>query len=141
MLNKELQKEFYDTVVKQKYPNLTLEHSTAMTSAVFRKLADHMSRGLFPKVRIKYFGVFQVYIKRASYSLLQTKARFKKELLEPKLYFEYKKLTEGYIKRSLAERSKFLKQPVPQELEDALLHNVEVEDKGALYYKYKQWLK
>lgn len=140
--NKELQEEFYQKVVKERFPGVDRKHAIQMTSAVYKKLAKEMSEGRFPKVRIKYLGIFQVLPKRASYYLEQLKTSLKKQVIEAEVYFKYREATVGYIKDSLTARAKVLKEDFPEELFEVLLHKHNPEEGRTNYfYSNKRWLK
>lgn len=140
--NTELQAEFYRKVVKERFPEVSEEHSRQMTSAVYRKIADQIRDANFPKARVKYLGIFQAYIKRASYYLKQLKGSLKNNVIEPELYFRYREKTVAYIHKALEERAKVLKEEVPTELLEVLLHQKEPEEgRTKFFYRYKQWLK
>lgn len=140
--NKDLQEEFYQKVVKERFPEVDRSHSVQMTSAVYKKLAKEMDAGSCPKVRIKYFGLFQVYIKRASYQLKFLMDSLDKGKIEPSIYFKKREHLVNYITNSLDQRAKVLKEKVPEELLNVLLHyKVPEEGRTKFYYKYKKWLK
>ena len=62
--NQHLQDEFF-ALVKASYPTLTERQIEEITSFPFFKARESMESGTFPTIRLKYFGTFLVYPKRA----------------------------------------------------------------------------
>tara|TARA_R110000796_G_scaffold231853_3_gene349895 strand:- start:10857 stop:11054 length:198 start_codon:yes stop_codon:yes gene_type:complete len=56
-----------------------------------------MEDGNLLKVRLKYFGTFQVYDGRARAMLGRLKEQFDKKKIEPSEYFRIKKMLETYL--------------------------------------------
>lgn len=139
--NRELQEEFFNLKVKEEYSDVSFEQMIDIVEFNYKLLADGMKRGELPKVRHKYLGVFQVYVRRASYLLKSNKKKYDKNEINHDEYFKYKKILEDFICNHLEDKSKKYKEPVPEELKAALLNEFEPENKREFYFKYKKWIK
>lgn len=62
--NQHLQDEFYE-LIKDKYPNLTERQIEEITSFPYYKARESLESGTFPVIKLKYFGTFLVYPKKA----------------------------------------------------------------------------
>lgn len=96
--NTQLTEEFFN-IYKSRYPNLTIEQVREIVYTPWRFTKHHMESGELPKIRHKYFGVFQVYPGRAKHMLESIKQRFRFHKIEPEQYFKLKKMLEEFLKR------------------------------------------
>jgi hypothetical protein len=62
--NQHLQDEFFE-LIKASYPSLTERQIEEITSFPFFKARESMESGTFPVIKLKYFGNFLVYPKKA----------------------------------------------------------------------------
>jgi hypothetical protein len=74
MDSEDLIREYWDSI-KEKYPELSYEEVKEICHSPFVFLKDMMQREDLPEVRMKYLGVFRVYLNRAKYILDQLEQR------------------------------------------------------------------
>jgi hypothetical protein len=95
--NVDLMTEFYEEE-KDKYPDVSFEQFKEICFGPWRFLRHEMESGRLPKVRLKYFGTFQVYEGRAKNMLPTIKNRLDTGKMEIKQYQRLKVMLETYIK-------------------------------------------
>lgn len=98
LLHPDLVHEYYE-YVKQTYPHLTLEQINQICSAPFIEARKGIESGEFPTTRLKFFGTFVVYPKRAEYYLKVYEKMFKEHRITPVNYFKKKEQFEKFLKR------------------------------------------
>ncbi len=96
--NKELIEEFYKQINDQ-YPDLTFEQIREAAFIPWLFVKREMESGELPKIRLKYFGSFQVYKERARKMLYNLKDRFKFHKINAEQYFKYKQMIENYLNK------------------------------------------
>lgn len=94
--NADLMQEFYEQE-KDKYPDVSFEQFKDICFGPWRFLKHEMESGRLPKVRLKYFGTFQVYPGRAKNMLRIINERFANNKIEDKQYYRLKEMLENYI--------------------------------------------
>ena len=94
--NDELIKEFYN-IEKNKYPGVTLKQFKEICLSPWAFLKEQMGSGELPKVRFKYFGVFQVYEGRAKQMLDIIEEKFKSNDMDSKQYNKLKLMLKKYL--------------------------------------------
>lgn len=94
--NQELIQEFYKKN-EHKYGHLTFEQvkDCCMTPYVYAR--KEIESGRLPVIRLKYFGTFLVYPKRATTALAYAKTAFEELRLDAKRYFELKSMIEKFL--------------------------------------------
>jgi hypothetical protein len=75
--NIDLNNEFFESI-KDTYPELSYSQIKDIIYGPWNYLKTIMESDTLEKVRLKYFGVFQVYPKRAKYQLDQLKVKLEK---------------------------------------------------------------
>ena len=98
LTNKELIEEFYERE-KDKYPGISLDEFKAVCYAPWDMTRRAMESGELETVRLKYFGTFQVYPKRAEQMLNNLKERFKYHKIDSRQYFELKEMIEKFLEK------------------------------------------
>lgn len=94
--NQELLKEFYDRV-KDKYPDLTQKQIKECCTTQYSFVRKEMESGELPAIRLKYFGTFLVYPKRAAAILNRLKRQFDEHKITPKHYFDKKAMIDKFL--------------------------------------------
>ena len=64
LLHPDLVEEFYEKV-KQDFPDISLKEMDEIVSSPFVSVREGIESGKLPTIRLKYFGTFTVYPKRA----------------------------------------------------------------------------
>ena len=100
----ELLKEFYNEI-KDEYPDLDIQQVTEVVNSPWKMLRKTMETGELDTIRFKYFGIFQVYTKRAEKMLTRSTKAFKDLKLEPVKYFKIKEILEKFLKRRRDEEA------------------------------------
>jgi nucleoid DNA-binding protein len=57
----DLIKEFYETVVKEQYPDMTEEQVTNAITSCWKCVREFMNSEELPNIRLHHFGIFKVY--------------------------------------------------------------------------------
>lgn len=96
--SKDLIKDFYESI-KEDYPDLTLKQVRDACHAPWKYTRKNMASGELPSIRLKYFGIFQVYEGRAKEMLRIIKERKDKEIISKERYEELKQMITKYLKR------------------------------------------
>lgn len=96
--NEKLIREFYKRY-KDEYPDISLEQMKEICFTPWRYVKRNMESGELPKIRLKYFGTFQVYEGKARGMLHDIKRRFKFNKIHPKQYFKLKEMLEKYLEQ------------------------------------------
>ena len=107
ILHPELVAEYYESI-KDQYPDLTLSQCNDIVSAPFRQAKKGITSGVFPTIRLKFFGTFLAHPKRIEGILRTYTKMFKECRMTPFNYFKKKQMLEECLKR---------KQDEPTELE------------------------
>lgn len=94
--NQELLKEFYERV-KDEYPDLSFHQVRACCSTPFEYTKQEIESGDLPTIRLKYFGTFLVYPKRAKSILTKLERQFKEQKITPKHYFAKKAIIDKFL--------------------------------------------
>lgn len=98
LTNKELIDEFYVRIQEQ-YPHLSQEQVRDIVFGPWRYLKQGMESGDLPEMRMKYFGVFQVYKGRAVNMLASLEERFKEGQVDTLTYQRLTTMLKKYLKR------------------------------------------
>lgn len=96
--NLELMEEFYSEI-KEDYPDLDFETLKEVCFGPWRFVKDEMESGNLNGVRLKYFGVFQVYPGRARNMLHNNRKNFEKGILDKKKFEKLESMLTNYIKK------------------------------------------
>lgn len=95
--NQDLQMEYY-LKVREQYPGLSFEECKLCCSTPFTFTKERIESGELPVIRLRYFGTFLVYPKRAAAVLERMKIKFKEIKLDPKTFFTKKLMLEKFLK-------------------------------------------
>ena len=104
MSNNEIIEEFFEEH-KEEYPTLTIEQFKEICHAPWRFMKKEIEGGELPEIRLKYFGIFQVYPGRAKNMLSNLKTKFSNQQIVPAQYFKYKEMIEKFLKKNGEERN------------------------------------
>ena len=86
--NQELMNE-YALKVQEQYPELSITQIKEICAAPFQQAKDGIESGEFPTIRMKFFGTFLVYPKKAASMLRFYEDQLSKEKIKPE-YFQNK---------------------------------------------------
>lgn len=100
--SQELMIEFYEKN-KHLYPGLSFEQVKECCGTQYLYSKREIESGRMPTIRLKYFGTFLVYPKRAEAILNRLTNQFKELKLDPKTYFEKKILIENFLNNETKE--------------------------------------
>ena len=103
--NQELLKEFYDRN-KDKYPDLSFEQMKECCTSQYVYAKKEIESGDLPVIRLKYFGTFMVYPKRADSILRRMNEQFKLLKINAKFYFEKKAMLEKFLNNEEQKKNK-----------------------------------
>lgn len=103
--NQELLKEFYDRF-KENYPGLTFEQVKECCATQYFYTKKEIESGELPVIRLKYFGTFLVYPRRAEATLERMSKQFKDLKIEAKTYFEKKAMLEKFLHNEEQKKNK-----------------------------------
>lgn len=103
LTSQELVQEFYEKN-KDKFPDLTYEQVRDCATTQFLYLKENMKSGNLLTIRLKYFGTFVVYPKKAASILDRITKQFKELRLDAKTYFEKKQMLENFLKKNNYEK-------------------------------------
>lgn len=95
--SRELMEEFYMKHAREKYPKFTLKMVKDACHGPWHYLAKNMEKGVFPILRLTYFGVFASFPKRLEYFKKVYDQRLKDGKMSEK---EHSKMSE-MIKQNL----------------------------------------
>lgn len=95
--NPELFEAFY-IKNRDKYPDLTLEQFKEVISTPWLYLKQQMESGELPEIRLKFFGKFRVYPKKAQGELNKLDEKLEKKLITPEQHAKFKLMIEEYLK-------------------------------------------
>jgi hypothetical protein len=101
--SQELMIEFYEKN-KESFPELTFEQIKECCGTQYLYAKKEIESGKFPTIRLKYFGTFLVYPKRAEAILRRLTVQFKELKLDAKTYFEKKTLIENFLQDGTEEK-------------------------------------
>lgn len=96
--NDELLHEFY-LLHGDKYPDLNLEQFKEITFNPWVYLRKQIESGELETVRLKYFGTFQVYPKRAQAMLANLKERLRFNKIEVTEYSRYADMLTKFLNK------------------------------------------
>lgn len=88
----------YYRSIQKDYPELTFDQIKECIMGPWSYTKFIFESGSLDKIRLKYFGVFQVPPTRAKRLLEEAKYRFSKNYITPKQYFKIKSNIETYLK-------------------------------------------
>ena len=94
--NQDLLNEFFEKN-KDKYPDISYEQFKDIVFGPWRFLKQEMENGNLETVRLKYFGTFVVYPRKASSELEKLKKRFEEGTIVHKEYFRLKAMIEKFL--------------------------------------------
>lgn len=103
--NAELLKEFFDRH-GDKYPGLSAEQVKECCSTPYVYTKKEIESGRLPTIRLKYFGTFLVYPKRATSILIRMGEQFKALKVSAKYYFEKKAILENFLDNEEQKKNK-----------------------------------
>lgn len=103
--NQELLKEFYE-MNKNKYPEMTFEQVRDCCQTQYVYLRKNIESGELPVIRLKFFGTFLVYPKRARGILNRMNEQFKELKIDTKFYFEKKAMIEKFLNNEEQDKNK-----------------------------------
>ena len=102
--SQDLMIEFYQNN-KNLYSNLNFEQVKDCCGTQYLYAKKEIESGRLPTVRLKYFGTFLVYPKRAEAILRRLTIQFKELKLDAKSYFEKKTLIENFLNNETENRN------------------------------------
>lgn len=91
-------RQYYDKV-KHLYPHVEFEEFKQCCKSPFEYTKEQMASGELPVVRLKYFGTFIVYPKRAEAFLRRLKERFKFRKVNKEYFFRMRDILENFLQR------------------------------------------
>lgn len=91
-----LARQYYETV-QHKYPDISFEEFKKICYNPFNYVKQEMASGELPVIRLKYFGTFLVYPKRALSMLNNMKQRFKFGKIGKNEFFKKKEMIETFL--------------------------------------------
>jgi tRNA-dihydrouridine synthase len=94
--NPELFEAFY-LMKKYEYPHLSFEQFKEIVSTPWLYTKQQMESGELPQIKLKFFGKFKVYPKKAMFELSQLDERLEKNLITPEQHKEFKEMIEKYL--------------------------------------------
>lgn len=94
--NQDLINEFFEKY-KNDYPNVSYDQFRDICFGPWRHLRRIMESGSLEEVRIKYFGTFLVYPKKAKAELEKIKKKFLDKTIYNKEYFRIKSMIEKFL--------------------------------------------
>lgn len=97
--------ERYYEEVKADYPNLGFDELKKIVSSPFQFLKDEMASEELPTIRLKYFGTFAVYNKRAEHILKRVEAMYERGTITTKLYEQRKKMINDFLEKRRNEET------------------------------------
>ena len=96
--NPELFEAFY-LKKKAEYPHLTFEQFKEIVSTPWLFVKQQMETGELPEIRLKFFGNFKVYPKKAASELNKLDDRLERKLISPEQHKKFKEMIETYLKK------------------------------------------
>ena len=93
--NKFLNDEFYDTHMSDS--PITREQMKDVVYHKFENVKKEMASGTLNSIRLKYFGIFVVYIGRAKAILNRTEKHFNKGTITKQLYDKRVSMIKTYL--------------------------------------------
>jgi hypothetical protein len=94
----ELIQEYYQKV-KHLYPDVPYEEFKLACTTPFLFARKEMESGELKTIRLKFFGTFLVYPKRAKSMLEKMKSQFQELKLDAKVFFTKKAMLEKYLEK------------------------------------------
>jgi hypothetical protein len=91
--------QYYDKV-KHLYPHITFEQFKESCKGQFEYTAKQMASGELPVIRLKYFGTFLVYPKKAEASLRRINERFRFGKIDKNYYFRMREMLQNFLNRN-----------------------------------------
>ena len=88
--------EQYYELIKERYPDITLEHFKLICTAPFKQIKRVMSSGVLRDIRLQFFGVFEVSGSRVKYSKKTLTENFENNLISEKRYTDRLKVLDSY---------------------------------------------
>ena len=96
--NIDLVNEFFESI-KENYPTLSYDQIREIIYGPWNYLKSIMESGTLEKIRLKYFGIFQVYPKRAKYQLSQLEIKHEKGTIGNREYYNLKAMIEKFLSK------------------------------------------
>jgi len=100
--NQELLSEFYE-IVKQVYPELSLEQVKEICFGPWMFLKDEIESGNLFDVRYEFFGVFKVLEGKVKALQNFNDKRLANGTMKPETHAKYERMYENYFKRKSEE--------------------------------------
>ena len=94
-----LLKQYYEKV-KDNYPSVSYEEFKKICYSPFEFVKQEISSGELPVIRLKYFGTFLVYPKRAEGLLKKLENMYQYNKISEEKYLKYKKMIINYLNES-----------------------------------------
>ncbi len=91
-------KQYYEEV-SHKYPELSFEEFKEICKRPFEFTKEQMQSGELPVIRLKYFGTFLVYPKRASFLLKRIMERKRYNKIGIKEFNQKKEMLEKFLEQ------------------------------------------
>jgi hypothetical protein len=91
-----LTRQYYETVQDQ-YPDIDFEEFKKICYNPFEYTKEEMAGSELPVIRLKYFGTFLVYPKRAEAMLNNLKERFRYNKVDKRVFFKQKEMIENFL--------------------------------------------
>lgn len=98
LTNQELYNEFFKEITSS-FPGLTRNEVDQICNSPFKHLKNTMEGDEICEIRLKYFGSFLVYPRKAKYELDQLDSRLEKNIISQAQYDKYKKMLENYLNK------------------------------------------
>lgn len=98
LTNQELYTEFYKEI-SSAFPGLTRSEIDLICNSPFKHLKNMMEGDEICEMRLKYFGSFLVYPRKAKYELEILDTRLEKNIISQTQYVKYKEMLENYLKK------------------------------------------
>ncbi len=96
--SKDLIKQYYEEVVKEKYPDISFKIVEDVCKFVFKFTKRIMENNTLMDVRLKYFGIFTTYPGRIIAMYNRAEKHLKKGYITEERYFEIKYTILQHIK-------------------------------------------
>jgi hypothetical protein len=96
----ELLEEFYETIIKEKYPELHRKEMDLIVMSCWKQVRSWLNEDRFPNVRLHYLGIFRVPENLA----VKLRKRLKDGVDKKKVYYR-----EGFYERRERSLDEFLK--------------------------------
>lgn len=85
--------EYWD-MVEDQY-DITFEEFKRVCTSPFRFIKDSMASGILRNIRVKYFGVFTVSVRRVKFSRINLEKNYKSKVISEEHYKKRKKVLDS----------------------------------------------